>query len=74
MKRNAPLNALLIASLLFTMACSDTVDGGGTTPQTSGDTTTAEATGRKDTPDSLPSDLNFGGQTITLISRQDVEL
>ena len=73
MKRNNSLSALLIVSLLLSVSCGETSESHETTA-TSAEESTTELSGRKGTPDSLPADLDFDGQTITLISRQDVEL
>ena len=75
MKKNSFLTALLTASLLLSASCGGTTGvTGETTADAPTETTEAPLTGRKATPDSLPADLSFDGQTITLISRHDIEL
>ena len=74
MKKNPLLSAFLITSLLLSASCVDTTSGTETTSDAPTETTESPLTGRKATPDSLPANLSFDGQTITLISRHDVEL
>ena len=74
MKRDKILAALLIVSLLLSASCGGKSESHEMTTAATAEESTIELSGRKGAPDSLPPDLNFNGQTVTLISRQDVEL
>lgn len=69
------ISALLAAVMLFPVicltGCADTTENGSATVETDGPdmTTETDVTGRQNTPDRLPEDLNFGDVPITVLCR-----
>lgn len=72
MKRQ--ISVLLAAVMLMSVSCGGTSETTEVTTSNASETTIEQGSSRKNTPDTLPSDLDFGGNTITLISRHDIEL